>query len=109
MKNKWFDINKKEKTFSSKKRAKNLKEAFDKSLHKWSLIEDRLKYDSVIETCGFCNLYINNCYYGYNNEECPLSEQQFGKKHDGDSCVPFGYNNPDLQILYMLFVREAIK
>lgn len=110
MKNKWFTINEINKTFISKKVAKNLDEAFDKSLHKWSLIEDGYATINAAKTCGLCDLY--NFKYTCNSiNDCPLGETEsgYGIINKGECCIPFGHENPDLQILYMLFVREAIK
>jgi hypothetical protein len=63
----WFSF--KGKIFTSKDKPTTYEEAKEKSTIKWSLISDGYSPDDDIETCGFCNLYIDiDC------EGCPISE-----------------------------------
>ena len=63
----WFSF--KGKIFTSKGKPTTYEEAKEKSIAKWSLILKGYSPDDDIETCGFCNLYIDlDC------EGCPISE-----------------------------------
>jgi len=63
----WFSF--KGKIFTSKDKPTTYEEAKEKSITKWSLILNGYSPDDDIETCGFCNLYIDlDC------EGCPIAE-----------------------------------
>lgn len=57
MKSKWFDFDVIGMLFTSKRIAKNRKQAMEKSIEKWNLIVGGwLPTDDVL-TCGLCDLY----------------------------------------------------
>ena len=99
MKNKWFIINEKNKTFKSKRRAKTKAEAWDKTLLKWGLKDDGYKLIASMESaaCGWCN-YIKPKTLSTVCPECILGNDE--------GCMAFN-TNPALQYLWLLFVREA--
>jgi hypothetical protein len=63
---KWFEINNTE-IFVSKRKAKNIKEAWDKTFTKWYLLASGKDTYDQIETCGLCDLYYYLSCVG-----CPL-------------------------------------
>lgn len=99
LKSKWFKIDKVSKTFISKRDAKTLKEAWDKTIEKWALKVDRYSSIDANDTCGMCNLFSKNGCMG-----CVLHYTEYGHGLT-TGCVPFLYS--DEQYLFLLFVREA--
>ncbi len=100
-KTKWFEINDKAKMFWSIKKARTKKEMWDKTIKKWLLIWLR-EYKSLdsFSTCGLCNIY-NKKKDFCKSKDCPIY-----KATGTNWCVQFSYD-PELQLLFLLFVKEA--
>lgn len=105
MKSKWFTITAYKK-FNSKRKAKNLTEAWDKTIEKWELIcTDHIPiYD--VNTCGLCNLFFRRGCLG-----CPIREVTGLKSCNGTAyCFKRKTKHrANLEYLFLLFVREATK
>lgn len=66
---KWFNINEGMKKFESKRRADTIKEAWSKTIEKWSLIVNGYTNTNDLSSCGLCNLFFH-----YGCITCPVYE-----------------------------------
>ncbi len=95
MKEKWFRIH-----CYSVRNAKNLDEAWDKTLEKWRLKEKGLIHSqySHFDTCGLCDLYFGL----YNCIDCPIDEVT----EDGCRSDDVPLNDPAEMIKYLSKIKK---
>jgi len=53
----WFIVDDDAKTFKSKRKARTLPTAFDKSIKNWELRTEGYQADNSVITCGLCDLF----------------------------------------------------
>jgi hypothetical protein len=68
----WFKIDKSTRTFKSIRKARTVKEAWEKSFAKWQLVLKGYDYDSATDACGLCNLYNKPSILGC--PKCPIQQ-----------------------------------
>jgi hypothetical protein len=107
MKKEWFKI--RGKVIYSRRSTTNLKDAWEKTLLKWSLISEGHRDGSSGSTCGLCNLFLSQACV-----ECPVSQitKQFsceGTPYDLSRSFPLTESQRRLAALIELNFLKAVK
>ena len=116
MGNSWFIINTNKKTFESKIKAKNLEDAFNKSIVKWELIIDgyiQPKGTTDGSTCGLCDMFYNRIEDHHICAFCPINiisgypECEYSPYEDWSTY--YGMNNKSDILIARDFAKEELK
>lgn len=105
----WFTFNDNDTQFSSRRKAKTLEEAWEKTIIKWVLIVD---YDILVfynryvftgnSTCGLCNLFRNN-----NCKTCPINKYTGSRRCLNTPISTFAGSKHEL--MFLLSLKEMNK